>query len=314
MTDRETLADLIEDGMDSVHDMDVFDNAIDPAWRDEAFAEMASATNTRIQMLTKRIGNVEKMVPEAWKGGNWPDHIGLMITVVNQAEADHYIPELLDLKFDLGIPWVGLSMEPLLGPVDLTAIPDPSGLAHSYMDALRGKFWMPPEHVDWPVQSRPVDGRLNVNLCGWLDWVICGGESGPNARPMHPNWSRSLRDQCQAAGVAFHFKQWGEWQPYSEYDETNGPALHDEPPTQHPDATTRNRFDAICMDSDGTEYRLGEKGQFPKAPHGAFAGPHPMSMHRVGKKSAGRLLDGREWNEVPDQATSNGEAARMGGG
>ncbi len=53
------------------------------------------------------------------------------------------------------------------------------------------------------------------------------------------------------------------------------------------------------MDSDGTEYGLGEKGQFPKAPHGAFAGPHSMSMHHIGKKAAGRLLDGREWNEVP---------------
>lgn len=46
-----------------------------------------------------------------------------------------------------------------------------------------------------------------------LDWVICGGESGPGARPMHPQWARSLRDQCAAAGVSYLFKQWGEWAP-----------------------------------------------------------------------------------------------------
>jgi protein gp37 len=68
-----------------------------------------------------------------------------------------------------------LSCEPLLGPVNLGLLRSPAG------------------------------GR------GYVDWVICGGESGPGARPMHPDWARSLRDQCQAAGVAFLFKQWGEW-------------------------------------------------------------------------------------------------------
>lgn len=83
-----------------------------------------------------------------------------------------------------------------------------------------------------------------------LDLVIVGGESGPGARPMHPDWARSLRDQCNAAGVAFHFKQWGEW---------------------HADA----------MLSTDT------KGQCP-----------PPNM-RIGKKRAGRLLDGRTWDEMP---------------
>jgi len=85
-----------------------------------------------------------------------------------------------------------------------------------------------------------------------IHWVICGGESGPNARPMHPDWARSLRDQCQAAGVAFHFKQWGEWAP----------------DLSQPISTTT-------------------PGQFA------------YQVKRVGKKAAGRLLDGREWNEVP---------------
>ena len=78
-----------------------------------------------------------------------------------------------------------------------------------------------------------------------LSWVICGGESGKHARPMRSDWARSLRDQCVAAGVAFHFKQWGEFTP------------DDDAPDAH------------------------------------------TAMRRVGKKAAGRLLDGREWNGVP---------------
>ena len=93
-----------------------------------------------------------------------------------------------------------------------------------------------------------------IDLCG-IDWVIVGGESGPRARPMHPDWARSLRDQCAAAGVPFFFKQWGEWQPCGWL-------------TGHVESAKER-----CVD-------------------GAW-------MLKVGKKAAGRLLDGREWNEYP---------------
>jgi protein gp37 len=89
-----------------------------------------------------------------------------------------------------------------------------------------------------------------------LDWVIVGGESGKNARPMHPDWARSLRDQCAAAGVPFFFKQWGEWAPKWSF-------------------------------GDGA----GDSG-FGDVPE--FDG-----YDRIGKKVAGRLLDGREYNAVP---------------
>ena len=92
-----------------------------------------------------------------------------------------------------------------------------------------------------------------IDLRG-IDWVIVGGESGPRARPMHPDWARSLRDQCAAAGVPFFFKQWGEWQPC------------DWPPAH-----------AECAKERWSTARGS----------------------RVGKKAAGRLLDGREWNEYP---------------
>lgn len=116
---------------------------------------------------------------------------------------------------------------------------------------------------------------------------------------MHPDWARSLRDQCKDTGTAFFFKQWGEWQPYSEYDEENGPKLYEDAPEQRPDVRTRCRYDGLCMDRDGTTYDLGRKGQFPQAPIGAFGGQKPMSIFRVGKKKAGRLLDGIEHNGLP---------------
>jgi len=92
-----------------------------------------------------------------------------------------------------------------------------------------------------------------------LDWVIAGGESGPGARPMHPDWARSLRDQCAAAGVPFFFKQWGEWLP------------------------DRQSFDPEPYWRASTGHRF---------PDGSVAA-------RVGKSRAGRLLDGREHSEFP---------------
>jgi protein gp37 len=97
-----------------------------------------------------------------------------------------------------------------------------------------------------------------------IDWVIVGGESGPGARPMHPDWVRTIRDQCVHSGVAFHFKQWGAWAP--------------------------TRF--VGIGNQGPQYAyVGE----PVDKNG-----HRAVMERVGKKAAGRELDGREWNEFPD--------------
>jgi protein gp37 len=126
-----------------------------------------------------------------------------------------------------------VSYEPALGPVDFSAVIMPDG------DHLNTLF--------------------NDGEDAGVDWVIAGGESGPGARPPHPNWFRSVRDQCRAAGVAFLFKQWGEWAPQSR--------INDFAPGQV---------------KDGVRYSDG------------------VDMVRVGKKAAGRLLDGREWNEFPE--------------
>lgn len=238
---------------------DVFDNAVDPQWRADLFALIRECENLDCLLLTKRIGNAADMLP--WQGEveHWP-HVWLGATVVNQAEADRDIPKLLAVPAAKRF----LSMEPLLGPVDITE-----------------HLWGRPK----PCHDCPKDADCE---CGYtrrgfftsdpkLGWVIVGGESGPNARPMHPDWARSLRDQCANAGVPFLFKQWGEWAPTAE-----SPV--------HPEATripgnlcrvqsinAPDRYVAISFDAGRKRYEIG----------------------RVGKKAAGRLLDGREWNEVP---------------
>ncbi|OYW47347.1 MAG: hypothetical protein B7Z36_04055 [Novosphingobium sp. 12-63-9] len=109
-----------------------------------------------------------------------------------------------------------------------------------------------------------------------LNWVIAGGESGPGARPMHPDWARSLRDQCAAAGVPFHFKQWGEW--VSVYDRDRDDPEWNKVPK--PGDWDRKRWLNLA----------GGQG---------FHGDKLNMMRKVGKKAAGRLLDGVTHDGVP---------------
>ncbi len=165
------------------------------------------------QLLTKRPENITASLSEAafspdisaecavwlteWLLGNPPQNVWLGYSVPNQEDADKGIPELLK------VPAVArfLSCEPLIGPV-----------------SFRWAEWS-------PTRPRGEDGdRYNADGSAWegeshldglsgIHWVIVGGESGAGARPMHPEWARELRNECAEAGVAFFFKQWGEWLP-----------------------------------------------------------------------------------------------------
>lgn len=137
-----------------------------------------AVTNLDLLLLTKRPQNVTRMVPAHWMAGHWPAHVWIGCTAGTQQAADESIPHLLRIPAKVRF----LSCEPLLGPVNFLS--------------------------DNLLSSWPEGGIKSA-----LHWIIAGGESGPKARPMHPAWTRSLRDQCKAAGVAFHFKQWGEWAP-----------------------------------------------------------------------------------------------------
>lgn len=201
---------------------------------------MASCREHTFQILTKRPRRMMEWVnrvkdwegykthngePPAAYGGNgiivggneWPlPNVWLGVSVENQKVADERIPLLLQTPAAVRF----LSCEPLLGPVDLKPYLEPY-IRTKHDGSKRGTVWADPG----------------------IDWIIVGGESGPGARPMHPDWVRSIRDQCKAAEVPFFFKQWGEWK---------------------------------------LSWMAGE-----------------YQWMRVGKKAAGRLLDGRTWDELP---------------
>lgn len=262
---------------------DVFDNEVPLAWRRDLFDLIYSTPNLDWLVLTKRVGNVTVMLNGTGWGEvapfPWPN-LWIGATICNQEEADRDIPKLLAVPAAKRF----LSMEPLLGPVDLR-LPTRTG-ENSRGDVTcnhccNGDRCDDPTHFsrgrpDYAPHCRCPHCRGTGNGKP-IDWVIVGGESGPNARPMHPDWARSLRDQCAAAGVPFLFKQWGEWGPDWEGAETCN-------------ACGRTKFDAI--NSRGECSHCGIDVWNPAA--------QPLDgLRRVGKKAAGRLLDGRTWDEVP---------------
>lgn len=173
-------------------------NAVEDA-RARLFALIEKTPNLDWLLLTKRPENVLTMVP-AGIGSQmrFPDNLWIGTSVEDQKTANERIPHLLQVPAKVRF----LSCEPLLGPVSLNI--HLSGCGGSvFLDCLRG------------IEEWGTDDESDTSYSeNHIDWVIVGGESGKNARPMHPDWARSLRDQCQAAGVPFLFKQWGEWSPY----------------------------------------------------------------------------------------------------
>lgn len=154
-------------------------------WRADAFAVMRRRPDLRYIIVTKRIERAEECWPGDW-GDGWRN-VAVLVTAGLQETADEWIPQLLKTRAAIR----GVSVEPLLGPVDLSAYICQDGLACA--------------KAPWLLSHYCPDNRL--------DWIIVGGESGPHARPMHPQWARDLRDQCRTADVPFFFKQWGEWRP-----------------------------------------------------------------------------------------------------
>ncbi|MBB4042055.1 protein gp37 [Microvirga flocculans] len=287
---------------------DLFHESVPDEWIDEVFAVMALAPQHTFQVLTKRadrmqsyfqgmresgfgakrdprpeiLNEMDKLWPGSWKNfdlGAFPlDNVWLGVSVEDQARANERIPALLDTPAAIRF----VSVEPLLGPIDFRSI-DADG--ESVMDVLYPRTWEE-EWEDWR-DTEPTEEQARESFFDWfslgtmptgrmhhrLDWVIVGGESGPGARPMHPDWARSIRDQCTAAGVPFFFKQWGAWNPVKVVDHGDGPfgvGAGGDPLLTYPNIPA---YPSI---------RLGEQ-----------------EMWRVGKKRAGRLLDGIEHNAMP---------------
>ncbi|MCG5077276.1 phage Gp37/Gp68 family protein [Paraburkholderia tagetis] len=224
---------------------DVFDNEVPEAWRADLFDLIDRTPNLDWLLLTKRVGNVMRMINE---------------TATRQFDLERlHEPRLPDNV------WIGPTMinrDEMFRDADkLLAVP------------ARVRFW----------SVEPMLGDLGeIPLHLMPDWVICGGESGPHARPMHPDWVRDFRDQCAKADVAFLFKQWGEWAPG---ENCGGHAMRDARTAEwlgngwHFDATTSTV--AECLRHDDT-----------------------LKLYRYGKKLAGRKLDGRTYDDFPKTSGS----------
>lgn len=182
---------------------DWLDDAVPVEWLADLLQLVHATPHLDWLLLTKRPGNFEARVGRLidaflslgalgnftgdgvklahwfadWRRGKAPANVWIGTTVEDQTRADERIPQLLAIPARVRF----LSCEPLLGHVELDRF-----------------FWDYGIDRMWPRKSDRD-----------IDWVICGGESGPGARPMDPEWARSLRDQCTAANVPFHFKQWG---------------------------------------------------------------------------------------------------------
>jgi protein gp37 len=229
---------------------DLFHEDVPDEFIDNVFVIMAAASHHKFLILTKRPLRMKKYLNNldvehlydiqygCYDKGlaveDWPlPNVWLGVSVEDQKTADQRIPLLLQTPAAVRF----VSCEPLLGEVDL-------------------KGWI-------------YKNGMWVNGQNRIDWIIVGGESGKNARPMHPGWVRSIRNQCVDAGVPFFFKQWGEW---------------------HYDSPFELDHRRTYMDRSGSFFGYNNQDHYDEG---------RLCFGRVGKKKAGRLLDGREWNEFP---------------
>ncbi|RBP01069.1 protein gp37 [Roseiarcus fermentans] len=305
---------------------DLFHEAVPDAWIDLVFAVMALSPAHSFLVLTKRSrrmrewasGERDRMIArkcvDLWldrktaPGDDWPvetvgdidrpddlklrawplPNVWLGVSAERQQEADARVPDLLATPAAVRF----VSCEPLLGPVRLDRIgedtddfkdcgghPDPhwpiDAVDTMWLDALRGRY---------DAEARNAGGErlgsVDVGLIhggGTLDWVIAGGESGPGARPMHPDWARGLRDQCASAGVPFFFKQHGEWATVFDRD-------HDDPDWR--------RCGKVLHETPNGQWLNLAGGQ-------GFHGDRVVRVNRLGKRRAGRALDGAEHSAFP---------------
>ncbi len=248
-----SLGDVFEDRPDLVAPRErLFNLAYQTKWLDWLF-------------LTKRPENIQRHLSEI-RHAQYPheDWWTLQrrqprpnwwfgVTAENQQEANRRLPILCDIPASVRF----VSCEPLLGPVDLRQV---QCHERRFMNVLAGNYGNDKGQVYGP--------------CPTIQWVISGGESGAEARPSNVAWYRLLRDQCQAAGVAFHHKQWGEYCPFT-YTGSSSQFIG------------QNGEVSYC--DTGQVHQWDEKG-------------YHLSV-RVGKKRAGRLLDGKTWDEFPQGVT-----------
>jgi len=227
---------------------DLFAEWVTDAMRDRVFAVMALCPGSIFQVLTKRIEAANAYLSSPGQLPGWRRILidGAIWEVMGHPPADQIEHDgNWQCNWPLPNMWLGVSIEN-------------QKAANERIQPLLKT----PAAVRF-ISAEPLLGPLNLDACIALDWVICGGESGAHSRPMHQQWARSLRDQCQAAGVPFFFKQWGAYSPAKDGKYIVAPDGHIRP--RHETLTDRD-----CR------------------------------MTRQTKKAAGALLDGREWKQFPE--------------
>ncbi len=265
-----SYADVFEDwsGVMQDHRGVVLPHAMDDV-RARLFGLIGRTPNLDWLLLTKRPENISPMMRVISHGADpdlgsvWDElgptgrlsNVWVGTTVENQEQAAKRVPELLRVPAAVRF----LSCEPLLGPVDLSRwLPESCGCGGGPL-------------VN---DAKCPDCGERAGMQRSIDWVIVGGESGPAARPMHPDWARSLRDQCVAEEVPFFFKQWGEWLPEDQhFSPLAGPGVGYKKP--------KRVVAGAANDNDAADL------------------VRPVQTVRVGKSDAGRLLDDREWSQFP---------------
>ncbi|MGS1093072.1 DUF5131 family protein [Aquamicrobium terrae] len=286
---------------------DLFAENVPDEWIDKVFAVMALAPQHTFQVLTKRaarmrtylsslparVESVARAAACIWPGEDSDEayypveeairrplpNVWLGVSAEDQQRADERVPELLATPAAIRF----VSAEPLLGPIDFSFLRQPNmGGGEWWLDALKvGRGgWFSDEAA-----TQPMDDKDARDGYAALDWIIVGGESGKDARPMHGDWARTIRNQCAAAGTAFFFKQWGAWAP--NVGAVDGWALDDDPEI--------SRF----------EHREWEDGRWSEPFYPMWCDwadgnydPHHC-VSRIGKRRAGRLLDGLLHDAMP---------------
>ncbi len=274
---------------------DLFHEDVPLSFIVQVFVTMALARQHTFQILTKRsermlavvtLPGIQKWIAEnalvmghspcaagAIESAGWPlPNVWLGVSVEDQATADKRIPLLLETPAAVRF----VSAEPILGPIDFSL----DGLWHEACPRCEDEGFTEEDTGAFISPCCDNSGKSEDDVA--IDWVIVGGESGPGARPIHPEWVRSLRAQCNAAQVPFFFKQWGAWAPCGliERDKSfAGGFAFDDPSGGRTSATYLPALGVV-----GRHYALLDGGQ---------------PMVRVSKKRAGRELDGRTWEEYP---------------
>jgi protein gp37 len=242
---------------------DLFHENIADDWIDRVFAVMVLCPQHTFQVLTKRAARMRDYVAQPERGAK----------VWWQALKIGGLCE----PWPLPNVWLGVSVEDQARADERIPL---------LLETPAAKRFISAEPLLGPVNVKcwlhPKDFRIVPSVeHRWIHWVIAGGESGKGARPMHREWARKLRGDCVLADVPFFFKQWGEWQPHTVVagGDLGADMRADRVRIVHPSARSNVEI-SVATGGYSTE-------------------PGSRYMARVGKKAAGRLLDGREWSEFP---------------